>query len=304
MDLQKFEIFTCIHEHGSLSKAALAQGALPSVLSRQLAALEKDCGGKLFHRTGRGMVLTELGARVLPRVQSTLAEYHRLMHEIQAQEGVISGSVRVGIVPSLAQPIAAALFRDLQQQYPQVRLQVLEGATGQLDAWRSNDLVDITVLFRAGNSELHNEDSLGEVETYLVGARGDAVTAKPAVAFADLSGLALVLAPMPNGLRADVEEAARKRNVALRIVLETNSLTVQTELAAKGGAYTILAGHALARQMDVGLQASRIVEPSIVRTIALGIASHRPASLATRQVARLARLHIEKAFKTMSLRSH
>lgn len=298
MDFQQLETFACIHEHGNLSKAALALGAPPSVLSRQLAAFEKACGGKLFHRTGRGMLLSELGERVLPRVQSMLAEHQGLLQETRSQAGQISGVVRVGIVPSLAQAVATALFRDLQQQHPHVRLQVLEGATGQLDAWRSNDLVDMTVLFRAGSSELRNEDSLGDVETYLVGPRGDALTATPVVSLAQLARLPLVLAPMPNGLRADVEEAARKLGVALSIVLETNSLAVQTELAANGGAYTIMAGHALARQMRDGLQASRIVEPGIVRTIALGIASHRPASAATRLVARLTRQHVVEAFRT------
>lgn len=298
MDFQQLETFACIHEHGNLSKAALALGAPPSVLSRQLAALEKEFSGKLFHRTGRGMLLTELGERVLPRVQSMLAEHQGLLQETRSQAGQISGVVRLGIVPSLAQAVAATLFRDLQQQHPHVRLQVLEGATGQLDAWRSNDLVDMTVLFRAGSSELRNEDSLGDVETYLVGPRGDAVTAAPQVSLAQLADLPLVLAPMPNGLRADVNDAARKLGVTLRIVLETNSLAVQTELAANGGAYTIVAGHALARQMRDGLQAARIVEPGIVRTIALGIASHRPASAATRLVARLTRLHIATAFRT------
>ena len=78
MDFQQLETFACIHEHGNLSKAALALAAPPSVLSRQLAAFEKECGGKLFHRTGRGMLLTELGERVLPRVQSMLAEHQGL----------------------------------------------------------------------------------------------------------------------------------------------------------------------------------------------------------------------------------
>jgi LysR family transcriptional regulator, nitrogen assimilation regulatory protein len=299
VDFQQLQTFACIHEHGNLSKAALALGAMPSVLSRQLAAFEQDCGGKLFHRTGRGMVLTELGARVLPRVASLLAEYHALVHEVSSEPGVISGQVRIGIVPSLAQAIAAPLFGELQRDHPRIQLQLLEGATGQLDAWRSQDLVDMTVLFRAAGSEPRNEDALGEVATYLLGPKGDSLTAAPIVSMVDLAGLPLVLAPLPNGLRADVHEAARKLRVPLNIVLETNSLAVQMELTAKGGAYTIVAGHALAWQLSAGLQASRLVDPAIVRTIAIGIASHRPATAATRLVARLARQHLAQAFKTV-----
>lgn len=301
VDLQKLEIFVCVSQLGNLSKAAVALDTLPSIVSRQIAALERTCAGKLFHRTGRGMTLTDLGERLLPRAQATLAEFHMLQAEIKSQQGVIGGDVRIGLVPSLAQAVAATLFRTTQQLYPAVRLIVMEGVSAQLDTWRSNDEVDITILFRAGHSELRNEDSLGRVDTYLVGARGDALTAGAAVRFRELAGLPLVLASAPNGLRADVERQAQRMGIPLSIVLETNSLAVQTELAARGGAYTIMAGHAASQRLSAGLQASRIVDPSIIRTIAMGIASHRPASEATRHIARHARLHVMDAFKTIGL---
>jgi len=301
VDLQKLEIFVCVSELGNLSKAAVALDTLPSIVSRQIAALERSCNGKLFHRTGRGMTLTDLGQRVLPQAKATIAEFRKLQEEVRSQQGVVSGEVRIGLVPSLAQAVSAPLFRTVQQLYPAVRLIIMEGVTAQLDSWRSNDEVDVTILFRAAHAELRGEDSLGSVDTYLVGARGDALTAGAAVRFSELSGLPLVLASAPNGLRADVEKNAQRLGVQLSIVLETNSLAVQTELAARGGAYTIMAGHAASQRLSAGLQAARIVDPSIVRTIAIGMASHRPASEATRQVARHARTHIMEAFKTMGM---
>jgi DNA-binding transcriptional LysR family regulator len=301
VDLQKLEIFVCVSQLGNLSKAAVALDTQPSIVSRQIAALERTCEGKLFHRTGRGMTLTDLGERLLPRAQATLAEFHNLQAEIKSQQGVISGDVRIGLVPSLAQAISASLFRTAQQLYPAVKLIVMEGVSAQLDTWRSNDEVDITILFRAGQSELRKEDSLGSVDTYLVGARGDALTAGAAVRFSELSELPLVLASAPNGLRADVEKHAQRLGVQLNIVLETNSLAVQTELAARGAAYTLMAGHAASQRMGAGVQAARIVDPSIVRTIAMSMASHRPASDATRHIARHARMHVMEAFKTIGM---
>lgn len=292
MDLQKLELFASICAHGNLSKAALALDTVPSVLSRQLAALEKESGGRLFHRTGRGMTLTELGARIRPRVESILDQHRQLLQEIRAQEGVISGEVRVGIVPSLAQTIAAPLMRSLSLDYPKISLQIIEGASGQLDAWRADDLVDLTVLFRRGSGEMQSEDAVAEVATYLVGPVGDTLTSGTCVSFTALQDLPLVLAPLPNGLRADIEDTANRLGIDLRIALETNSLGVQAEIAANGIAYTVMAGHAWVQHRDTGLQASKIVDPGIVRTVALGLASHRPASEATRVVSRLARSYL------------
>ncbi len=302
MDLLKLQAFVAISELGNLSRAATALHTLPSIVSRQVAALEREWGGQLFHRTGRGMTLTELGKRAIPRTQATLKEYGELQRELRSQEGVLSGDVRVGLVPSLAQALALILFREVQESYPQIRLQILEGVTSQLDIWRMNDEIDITVLFRAGLTELHNEQSLGDVDTYLVGALGDEVTSEPVVRFHQLEGLPLVLASMPNGLRADVEREARRHGIGLNIVLDTNSLAVQTELARKGAAYTIMAGHAAAQRMSFGLQASRIIEPSIVRKIALSLASNRPATDAARLIARRARVLVENLFETDLIR--
>ena len=301
VDLQKLEIFVCVSELGNLSKAAVALDTLPSIVSRHIAALEQSCGGKLFHRTGRGMTVTDLGARLLPRAKATVAEFRNFQSEIKSQRGVISGDVRIGLVPSLAQAVSASLFRTTQEMYPAVKLILMEGVTAQLDAWRSNDEVDITILFRAGQLELRGEDSLGSIDTYLVGARGDALTASPTVRFSEPSGLPLVLAPTANALRADVEKQAQRTGLQLNIVVETNSLAIQTELAARGGAYTIMAGHAASQRLGAGLQAARIVDPAIERTIAIGIASHRPASDAVRHIARLARMQIIEVFKTMGM---
>jgi DNA-binding transcriptional LysR family regulator len=300
VDLQKLEIFSCIYEHGNLSKAAFALNTAPSVLSRQLAAFEKEVGGRLFYRTGRGMVLTELGCRIQQRVDLILDQHRQLLLEIQAQKGVISGNVRLGIVPSLARAIAAPLFRSIFEGFPLVSLQILEGATGQLDSWRSKDLVDITVLFRKGGDQLKSEDFLGEVDAYLVGPHGDTATNKSTVKFCELSSLPLVLAPLPNALRANIEEVANNLGLDLLIALETNSIGVQAELAANGGVHTIMAGNALISHNSLELQASRIVEPGITRAVALSISTDRPVSEATRLVARLIRQHIENSLKNLN----
>ena len=51
-----------IGELGSLTRAALSLDSNESLLSRQLYALERECGARLFNRTGRGVERSESGA--------------------------------------------------------------------------------------------------------------------------------------------------------------------------------------------------------------------------------------------------
>ena len=55
-----------IGELGSLTRAALFLDSNQSLLSRQLNALERECGARLFNRTGRGVELSEVGAAPVP----------------------------------------------------------------------------------------------------------------------------------------------------------------------------------------------------------------------------------------------
>ena len=76
MDYAAWKLFIDAAELGSLSKVALAYGTSQPHISRRIGELEQECGGRLFQRTGRGVVLTELGQRIAPKVRG-LADQHR-----------------------------------------------------------------------------------------------------------------------------------------------------------------------------------------------------------------------------------
>ena len=59
MDIRQLRTFVEVAANGSYARTALIVGIAQSALSRQLSALERGIGGRLFHRTGRGVVLTE-----------------------------------------------------------------------------------------------------------------------------------------------------------------------------------------------------------------------------------------------------
>ena len=127
--------------------------------------------------------------------------------------------------------------------------------------------------------------SLAEAQTYLVGPEGDAVTAKPTVKFRALDGLPLVAFCRPSSWRDQLEQVARQRGVQLNVVLEADSLALQLGIASQGGAYALLGSYAIdVARSQHRFQAARLVDPPIVRHIALALARTGPLSPATRAV--------------------
>ncbi len=290
MDLSRLELFTQAALFGSFTKAAVMLDTTPSAISRQISLFETECGGRLFHRTGRGIALTELGERILPRVQLLLADAKELDKEIKGFAGIPSGEVRVGILAATANVLLPPLFKQLQENYPDVILSIFEGSPGQMDEWIGSGHVDIGLMARQGKSFSANEHPLTTNDNYLVGTGKDPLTQQETIAFDQLHQLPLILAGLPNGMRKTLEQLAKQKNMKLRVVMEANSLLTQIAMATNGCGYIILPIHTIPNELRTGsLSAARIVEPSIRRTITLSTTMQRPLTLASRIVLRTIR---------------
>ena len=62
MEIDDIRAFLAVADTGGLTAAAQRLGVSKSVVSRQIARLEKDLGAVLLTRTTRGAALTEAGA--------------------------------------------------------------------------------------------------------------------------------------------------------------------------------------------------------------------------------------------------
>ena len=78
----RWPLFVKVADIGSVSGAAVALDIPQSVVSRQIAQLESEAGSRLFRRTGRGVVLTEYGEQVYPRIVALIAQADQLADDM------------------------------------------------------------------------------------------------------------------------------------------------------------------------------------------------------------------------------
>lgn len=285
-DLGRLELFVRVANEGSLTRVAAATGSPQPSLSRKISKLEEEFGGRLFLRTGRGVSLSELGIRVLPKVQAVMRELGELSAEVSSRASVVMGEVRIGVLPSLYDGIVIPLLDVQLEKFPGIRMHVQEGSPGQIDPWLVNGQIDIGVTYRFGAAA--DVERLVRVGTYLIGPPGDALTGGRTVDFRRLDGVPVVLPSAPNATRLVLERLAKKAHITLNVVMEADSTHIQKAAATHTGVYTVMPLHAAAADVRAGrLQATRIVEPRIDCDIALGMTGARPASHAAREVARL-----------------
>ena len=289
MEYAAWKLFIDAAEFGSLSKVALAYGTSQPHISRRLGELEKECGGRLFERTGRGVVLTELGERITPKVRAWMAGTDQLVNDIRASAGTPIGKVRIGSLPSTAHPLVSTLYKRLKERYPLIQLVVREGQGAQLETWLDDGSVDLALLFRTEPTPKSGDTYLVETSTYLVSASGDPLTSQPTVRFSALDKLPLVLFCRPSSWRNHLEQISAERGVSLNVVLEADSLSLQTQIVSEGGIYTLLGPYAIAAAKERRLRSAKLVAPVVTRHIALAMSRHGELTLACRTVMQVAR---------------
>ena len=289
MNIASVKLFLDVAEAGSLSKVAARRQTVQSHISRQVSDFEAALGSPLFSRTGRGVALTALGARAVPRLRAWLQETERVADELKAESGRMLGEVRLGIIPSAAHPLMTRLFQRLQSEHPGIRLNIAEAQGLELDAMLDSGAVDLAVLFRFNRPSGREEKLLSVVHTCLVSAPGDAITAGPTVHFSRLADLRLVLPRRPSHWRTALDEAARSLGIKLVAVVDADSLTVQKELVANTpGLYSVLGPYTVEAEIKAGrLQASKLVRPDLYRHVTLALPKQGKLSPACRLVAEL-----------------
>jgi DNA-binding transcriptional LysR family regulator len=290
MDYAAWKLFLDAAELGSLSKVAVVYGTSQPHISRRISELEQECGGRLFQRTGRGVMLTELGQRIAPKVRAWTASTDELANDVRASAGTPIGRVRIGSIPSTAHPLVSTLYRRLKERYPFIQLAVREGQGAQLETWLEDGSVDLAILYRTSSSPMGGDTYLVETSTYLVSAAGDPLTSRPTVPFSALHNLPLVLFCRPSSWRNHLEQISAERKVSLNVALEADSLSLQTHIVAEGGMYTLLGPYAItAASKDCRLQSAKLVSPVVTRYIALAMSRHGNLTLACRTVMQVAR---------------
>lgn len=295
MNPNDFRLFLEVAELGSFTKAAAQRQTVQSHISRQISELESACGGALFRRTGRGVVLTDLGQHIETRVRGWLRDTDQLLADIRVDAGVPMGEVKLGILPSAAHPLMTRLYLRLQAEYPRIKLNIREGQGGELDALLDTGSVDMAVLFRYQKPASPDEKLLSTVGTYLVSRPGDPLTRNETVDFNRLEGLRLVLPRRPAHWRAVLDETARGKGFTLQAEVEADSLRVQKELVAHSAhLYSLLGPFSIADELRSGrLQAARIVNPDCRRHVTLSLPKQGQLTPASKIVARLVRETVE-----------
>lgn len=296
MDEFQLKAFIYAADFSSLSKASLFMKVSQPTISRNIRQLEEQLNTSLLVRHGRGVALTEDGARFLDHAKIILAKMEGATRELLALRSEPVGEVKVGMPTAVGLVLVSRIARRAALELPNISLVVVESGSSVIMEWLVDGRIDVAVVHEPDPSSNVIVEEVWNQEVYVVGPPDGSLPKDRPITLAEISALPLVLSTPNQPPRRGFEIAMQEAGLPIRCVIEVNSAQLLRSLAMDGIGYSLLPLAYVLEDLAAGrLSAARIEGGIVKESLGIVTTTFHPATAATRAVARM----IGEEFRSM-----
>jgi LysR family nitrogen assimilation transcriptional regulator len=292
MNPRYWAYFVSIADLGSFTKAAIQLGVAQPALTRHIRQLETEFGVELLFRSNRGVVLTEAGQRFYEDATRILRDMDRVTDEMRSFAGDPSGTIILGVAPSLCQVVVPYLLTRQRRDFPRIQLKIVESTGRQLEDWLAERKIDLAIHTEPSINRKLPFTSLVTEEFVLLD--GPNSQWQGPVSASDLAAIPLT---MTESIHALVERLLEPSHTALTVEVTLSAIPTILLMVKEGLCATVMP-HSIA-QPDITagkLRAYSVTNRGLFRNVVLSVAPARPVSVAARAVS----ICIQEVFETLS----
>ncbi|MGB7102335.1 MAG: hydrogen peroxide-inducible genes activator [Xanthobacteraceae bacterium] len=267
--LRQLRYLTALARHRHFGRAADDCAVTQPALSMQIRELEREIGAPLVERRTGEIALTETGLEVARRAERVLASTRDLV-DFARHRGVLTGKLRLGIIPTLAPYILPRVLPRLQHTYPQLRLEVRETQTKTLlDELVAGELDTVVLAMPVDGADIETRRLFDDPFLLAVPA-ADPLRGNRRVAVADVEQRRLILLEEGHCLRDQALAFCGASSRDGPASLGATSLATVMQMVANGYGVTLLPEVAAGVEArDDRVKLLRFARPEPARTIGL-----------------------------------
>ena len=141
--LTQLEYIVAIDEYRHFATAAEKCFVTQPTLSMQIKKLEDELGVIIFDRSRQPVVPTDLGAKLIEQARMTLSATQRIKEIIQEEQQEVEGTLKIGIIPTLAPYQLPVFIGPYIRKYPAVKVEVEELVSEEIIRRLKRDILDV-----------------------------------------------------------------------------------------------------------------------------------------------------------------
>lgn len=236
------EYFLAVVDFGGVTRAATQLRVAQPSLSQAVRKLEKDLGTELFHRVGRGLVLSPAGEALVGPARAILRDVESAENAVRDVGAMRGGRIDIASLSDLSSDPLSVWVAKFRQQYPNVRFHIEE----------RDETADVVSLVRSGACELGilslplpTDELVGEElidqQLVLVCPPGTESRWPDPVPIKELSRVPFVMGERGTATRDFIDRSLRMHGVEPDVAVEVRQRGAVLPIVLAGGGVSIVA---------------------------------------------------------------
>jgi LysR family hydrogen peroxide-inducible transcriptional activator len=268
--LRQLRYFESLARNRHFGRAAENCAISQPALSMQIRELEQFLGTTLVERRPNEVVLTDLGLEVARRAEKLLAGASDLVEFARHGNRVLTGTLRLGVIPTIAPYLLPRVLPVLQKQYPDLKLELRETQTNVLlEELARGSLHVLMLALPAGDAEIETLRLFDDPFLLAVPA-SDPLPPRARVTTRDVMQRRLILLEEGHCLRDQAVAFCAMKDGDAVAGLGASSLATVMQMVANGYGATLLPKIAADNESpDKRVKLLRFTEPEPRRSIGL-----------------------------------
>lgn len=238
--LKQLRYICAVAEYKHFSKAAAACFVTQSTLSAAIQELESQLEVVIFERNRKSVLITPLGEQLVQQARVVLGEVEDFISLAKTRQDLLSGELRLGVIPTIAPFLLPNLLNELRAQYPRLKLYLKEDLSAQLVQQLQQGQLDLLILAFPYPVQQMEQITLFKDDFLLCLPPGHQMEKLDQVRQQQLKGEKLLLLEEGHCLRDHALEACSLKSADTDLVYEGSSLHTLVQMVANGLGVTLL----------------------------------------------------------------
>lgn len=132
MEIHEIRYFLAVAEHKNFTRAAEHCGVSQPAITRAIRKLETELGGILFDRRAGRAALTELGRKLMPRLEKAYHEVGKAKETAYALTDARKHMLRLGVMCTIGPAQVSALLEKLKAKVPDLVITLKDGKSAEI----------------------------------------------------------------------------------------------------------------------------------------------------------------------------
>lgn len=188
MTLQQLEYILAVNQFRHFAKAAEYCRVTQPTLSAMIQKLEEELDTRIFDRSQQPVCPTPVGIHIIEQAQNILVQANRIKNIIEEEKHSLTGTFKLGILPTVAPYLLPRFFPQLMKKYPDLDIRVVEMKTNNIKKALQTGEIDAGIVASLAGMEELQQTPLFYEQFFAYVSREDALFNNEVIRTSDLNG--------------------------------------------------------------------------------------------------------------------